>query len=623
MHASEFPITYNIDFDHHYWLDAPAPFQASPLSEEIQSSVQSYIENQLTGIQVGRVDGQVLYHARLEGKEPLLIKIADEEFVASEMPGGHDPKTTPYGFGGVIGGVEGRRVHTGRNSWYFGMHVADLDLIPDMHAKHYDFAVVPHPAKIDQNSIFAVRNSRFGAVGDGVHDDTDALEKALQAAEANHGGTVYLGQGIYRVTRPLVVPTGTELRGPMDVVQNRAWYDTCTLLIDHGKDAPDPENAPAALTLNAHSGIQGISILYTSNSWDVGDDFRPYPYTLRGNGAGVWIVNVFMSNSYNAIDLASHRCDNFVVAGIWAAALQTGIRVGGGSRGGKLERCLMDWGPWPTCHFPKGNHSHAAQSYIFNHSTFYSFGDCENISAFALCGFNPRRECVFFDQNGQGPRNCEFWMLLFDVAKEMALDCEAGGSNSIYGLFATGGNSKLYNWVEGSRDFQGPLTVYAPTIQSIFVNHPITLQQSQLRVVHEGSLTTGRQVTATAFDPGHEPEKAVDGDDRTFWEALEGSSLTVDLGSEKRIRRWVVRNAGSYEPAQFNTWAATLEASTDGVNYTEIAKVDQNTAPWIDLPILPVPVEARYVRLKIITASNPKTTPSPRKARICGFDVYE
>ncbi len=47
-----------------------------------------------------------------------------------------------------------------------------------------------------------------------VSDDTAAIQKALDAAGQQGGGTVYLPQGQYRVTR-LTVPTGVELRGPL------------------------------------------------------------------------------------------------------------------------------------------------------------------------------------------------------------------------------------------------------------------------------------------------------------------------------------------------------------------------------------------------------------------------
>jgi hypothetical protein len=43
----------------------------------------------------------------------------------------------------------------------------------------------------------------FGAVGDGVTDDTQAIQDAINAVEANNGGTLYFPTGIYLVTAPI------------------------------------------------------------------------------------------------------------------------------------------------------------------------------------------------------------------------------------------------------------------------------------------------------------------------------------------------------------------------------------------------------------------------------------
>jgi len=53
----------------------------------------------------------------------------------------------------------------------------------------------------------------FGAKGDGQADDTAALEKAVLAAAEARGGTVFIPQGDYVVSRPLRVPPGVSLEG--------------------------------------------------------------------------------------------------------------------------------------------------------------------------------------------------------------------------------------------------------------------------------------------------------------------------------------------------------------------------------------------------------------------------
>ena len=53
----------------------------------------------------------------------------------------------------------------------------------------------------------------FGATGDGVHDDTEAIRAALARARSQGGGVVWLPGGRYRVSGKLVIPPRTTVRG--------------------------------------------------------------------------------------------------------------------------------------------------------------------------------------------------------------------------------------------------------------------------------------------------------------------------------------------------------------------------------------------------------------------------
>lgn len=59
-------------------------------------------------------------------------------------------------------------------------------------------------------SNVAINVTDFGAIGDGVTDDTTAIQAAL---DAGAGGSVYLPKGVYRCTETLVVPPGTIFYG--------------------------------------------------------------------------------------------------------------------------------------------------------------------------------------------------------------------------------------------------------------------------------------------------------------------------------------------------------------------------------------------------------------------------
>ncbi|BET51759.1 hypothetical protein RGQ21_67410 [Kitasatospora aureofaciens] len=56
-----------------------------------------------------------------------------------------------------------------------------------------------------------VKSAAYGAVGDGVQDDTASILSAV--ADAPYGGTVYFPPGIYKVSQPIDLPRGVSLRG--------------------------------------------------------------------------------------------------------------------------------------------------------------------------------------------------------------------------------------------------------------------------------------------------------------------------------------------------------------------------------------------------------------------------
>jgi len=58
-----------------------------------------------------------------------------------------------------------------------------------------------------------VMDSAYGAVGDGVTDDTSAIQAALTAAAAAGGGTVLLPAGTFLISSALTISTGTTLAG--------------------------------------------------------------------------------------------------------------------------------------------------------------------------------------------------------------------------------------------------------------------------------------------------------------------------------------------------------------------------------------------------------------------------
>jgi hypothetical protein len=69
-----------------------------------------------------------------------------------------------------------------------------------------------------------------GAVGDGVHDDTEALQQAVHTA-AGLGVPVFLPRGVYRTCTSVVVPRGGQILGlarhSVQIVANDVGFGTC------------------------------------------------------------------------------------------------------------------------------------------------------------------------------------------------------------------------------------------------------------------------------------------------------------------------------------------------------------------------------------------------------------
>ena len=85
-------------------------------------------------------------------------------------------------------------------------------------------------AQATGESLFNVRDARYGARGDGVADDGPAIQRAVDAALAGGGGTVYLPAGRYRIATPVVADPvrGTSGWGRI-AVQGAGMQATCVV----------------------------------------------------------------------------------------------------------------------------------------------------------------------------------------------------------------------------------------------------------------------------------------------------------------------------------------------------------------------------------------------------------
>lgn len=588
--STEFSWMYDVHFCKSYWARGTEVLGGRPMPAGGVASVAQFVREHLVGLELGRLDALAIYNFSADdARTPVLIR--KNKRVSQHRV---------HGFGGVVARFPSRRMEHDWDPWYYGMHYANVDNVPEAEGRTYTFAEIPRPMRTDADSFIDVTCPPYSAAGDGKRDDTAAIQRALKRAGELGGGTVYLPQGEYKATQPLVVPRGVELRGPLGAGKVRQAKETCSLAAYCGGDTVSPETGTALVTLMDHAGVRGFNIVYPEQSYDV-KELRAFPYSIRGNGKGLWVVDMHLLNSYHGIDLATHRCDEHVVVGLWGTVFHKGIAVGGGSCKGKLERIAFSYGPWAEAGRNRRVKTDAARAemaeFCRRNSMHYSFGDCSGQSAWGLVGFYPNVHYHFYRDRGRGCVDAEFWLSMHDVAHLANLRVESGENIDLIGYFGTGGRDKTHNWIEVAPEFKGPLNVYAKTIQRTFLNHPYQFTAKQVRFYDEVSLTSGRPVAASATCPGSRPGNAVDRDPRTFWHAPGGSYLEVDLGDVKTIDRFGIESAGLFMDRKLNTAEAELRVSLDGRAFTTVAKIWPGPHAWADRPI--DPVNARYVRLLV------------------------
>jgi parallel beta-helix repeat protein len=131
----------------------------------------------------------------------------------------------------------------------------------------------------------SINVKRFGAVGDGLVDDTLALERAL--SEAAYGnGSVFMPAGAYRVTRTLLVESGVTLEGEGASSVITA-IDGPLIVLNSSSTTGTSMRDFAIVGRFAH----GILFEHATDAHVVGCHFRGASIPRFGWASGVFIVN--------------------------------------------------------------------------------------------------------------------------------------------------------------------------------------------------------------------------------------------------------------------------------------------------------------------------------------------
>lgn len=161
----------------------------------------------------------------------------------------------------------------------------------------------------------------YGAVGDGVTDDTSAFQSAMEAV-SEKGGTVFVPVGDYLIKTHLVVPPLVTLEGVWEIPTAWTQHKGSTLYAVEGEGDVD---GPAFITLSANSTIKGLTIFYPNQKPDA---IRPYPWCVATSGGdNASIVDCLLVNPYQGVDFGTRASGRHYIRNLYGQPLRRGIFV--------------------------------------------------------------------------------------------------------------------------------------------------------------------------------------------------------------------------------------------------------------------------------------------------------
>jgi hypothetical protein len=296
------------------------------------------------------------------------------------------------------------------------------------------------PPKEKPANLAAALNVRdFGASGDGVQDDTEAFAAALKAAAESASLALFVPKGRYLIKGCLEVPPNVSVEGVFSGAPSARSKDVGSILLAvAGKGEPDGK---PFITLHASSALRGLTVFYPEQKMT--NPPVPYPWTIRGQGDNIALVNVLLVNPYQAVDFGTFPAGRHFIQGLYGQPLYRGLFIDQCYDVGRVERVHFwsFWGGWDgeLYAFMRAN----AVAFILGRTDWEFMSQCFCIGY--QIGYH-------FVANKSGPGNCVLTQCGSDIGPT-AVRVEDGQSHAGHTFV----NCQFMSGIEVAKTNHGPL----------------------------------------------------------------------------------------------------------------------------------------------------------------------
>ena len=185
-----------------------------------------------------------------------------------------------------------------------------------------------------------------GAKADGLTDDTQAVQAALDAAGQGGGGVAHLPAGQYRVEGHLTVPEGVTLQGVWKAPHYSSPQVGTTLLALEGRGSTE---GPPFIMLESNSTVRGVTVYYPEQTVA---DIQPYPWCIQGRGTHLNVVDCTLLNPYYGIDFGTYAHEMHYIRNVYGIPLKIGVSLDKCTDIGRVENVHFNPNSWTRSNTP-------------------------------------------------------------------------------------------------------------------------------------------------------------------------------------------------------------------------------------------------------------------------------